>query len=186
MNDHTCALFTFTAGRSGEWMVDSIRGIVGAPLPPAQRLSVGIGGAIPVAGAAWNLRGVLSHVRYTTGEEATRIAALQPPLGRPEATRAAFIPIVKSAAWWGLPQDERRAIYEERSHHTSIGLEYLPRIARRLHHSRELGEPFDFLTWFEYAPEHEAAFDELVARLRVSEEWRFVEREVDIRLARAS
>jgi hypothetical protein len=41
-------------------------------------------------------------------------------------------------------------------------MEYLPTIARRLHHSRELGEPFDFLTWFEYAPEHNQAFEELV------------------------
>jgi hypothetical protein len=40
-------------------------------------------------------------------------------------------------------------------------MEYLPAVARRLHHSRELGEPFDFLTWFEYAPEHADAFEEL-------------------------
>jgi hypothetical protein len=66
----------------------------------------------------------------------------------------------------------------------AVGLEYLPRIARRLHHGRDLGEPFDFLTWFEFAPIDAAAFDELVARLRVTEEWRYVVREVDIRLAR--
>ena len=82
-----------------------------------------------------------------------------------------------------MPQDARRAVYEERSRHATIGLEYLPRIARRLHHCRDLGEPFDFLTWFEFAPEHEAAFDELLARLRSTEEWGYVEREVDIRLA---
>jgi chlorite dismutase len=106
-------------------------------------------------------------------------------LGRSEARCAALIPIRKSAAWWALPQDERRAIYEEQSRHTSIGLEYLPRIARRLHHCRDLGEPFDFLTWFEFAPEHAGAFDELVARLRASEEWCYVDREIDIRLTRA-
>ena len=38
-------------------------------------------------------------------------------------------------------------------------------LARRLHHGRDLGEPFDFLTWFEFAPEHEGLFDELLARL---------------------
>jgi hypothetical protein len=65
-----------------------------------------------------------------------------------------------------------------------MGLEYLPRIARRLHHSRDLGEPFDFLTWLEFAPEHEPAFDELVARLRASEEWSYFDREVDVRLSR--
>jgi hypothetical protein len=63
-------------------------------------------------------------------------------------------------------------------------LRYLPEVARRLHHSRDLGEPFDFLTWFEYAPEYSAAFEELVVSLRASEEWKYVDREVDIRLVR--
>jgi hypothetical protein len=45
-------------------------------------------------------------------------------------------------------------------------------------------EPFDFLTWFEFAPDDEPAFDRLVAELRASEEWDYVKREVDIRLAR--
>jgi hypothetical protein len=63
-------------------------------------------------------------------------------------------------------------------------MEYLPAVARRLHHSRELGEPFDFLTWFEYAPENAEAFEELVCRLRSTAEWRYVEREVDIRASR--
>jgi hypothetical protein len=57
-------------------------------------------------------------------------------------------------------------------------------VARRLHHSRDLGEPFDFLTWFEFAPAAEAGFDELAAMLRATDEWGFVEREVDIRLER--
>ena len=42
-----------------------------------------------------------------------------------------------------MPQDERRQIFEEQSHHTEIGLAYLPEIARQLHHSRDLGEPFE-------------------------------------------
>jgi hypothetical protein len=53
-----------------------------------------------------------------------------------------------------------------------------------LHHSRELGEAFDFLTWFEYAPEHSEAFEELVRRLRATQEWHYVDREVDVRLTR--
>jgi enoyl-[acyl-carrier-protein] reductase (NADH) len=47
----------------------------------------------------------------------------------------------KSEAWWALAQDRRRAILEEQSRHIAIGMEYLPAIARRLHHGRELGEP---------------------------------------------
>ncbi|WP_251038696.1 chlorite dismutase family protein [Agromyces sp. ISL-38] len=132
--------------------------------------------------ATWALRGVVSHERYVTKREHDELVSNSPRLGRREATRAALIPIKKSQAWWALSQDERRAIVEDRSHHIAIGLKYLPAVARRLHHSRDLGEPFDFLTWFEFAPAEEAGFDELVTMLRATEEWTFVEREVDIRL----
>lgn len=75
---------------------------------------------------------------------------------------------------------------EEQSRHVAIGLHYLPAVARRLHHCRDLGEnePFDFLTWFEFAPANEAAFNRLVSELRASEEWKYVDREIDIRLVR--
>ena len=120
----------------------------------------------------------------STAREHCELAARQQPLGRARATRAALIPVRKSEAWWDLAQDERRHIFEESSHHIATGLDYLPAVARRLHHGRDLGEPFDFLTWFEFAPEHSAAFEELVRRLRETEEWTYVEREIDLRLAR--
>ena len=97
-----------------------------------------------------------------------------------------LIPIRKSAAWWALAQDERRAVFEERSGHNAIGMDYLPAVARKLYHSRDLGEPFDFLTWFEFAESDTAAFDDLLARLRATEEWRYVEAESEVRLVRAS
>ena len=112
------------------------------------------------------------------------LATRQAELGRPEATRAALIPMSKSAAWWALAQDERRNLLQEVSQHITIGLEYLPAVARRLYHGRDLGEPFDFLTWFEYAPQDAPAFEQLLARLRATPEWQYVDREVDIRLAR--
>src|SRR4051812_31125880 len=76
-----------------------------------------------------------------------------------KSTRAVLIPIRKNAEWWALTQDERRAIFERRSRHIGIGTRYLPAIARRLHHCRDLShqEPFDFLTWFEFAPSDEPA-----------------------------
>ncbi len=174
----------FTGGEDGAWAIRSITPIAGAvSLAAAPRLHMAEGAATPRAGA-WTLDGVTSHMRYTTTAEALKLRAVQPPLGRSAATRAALIPIGKSPTWWALAQDDRRAIYEERSRHTTIGMDYLPRIARRLHHSRDLGGPFDFLTWFEFAPEHEAAFDHMLARMRASEEWTFVDREVDVRLTR--
>jgi chlorite dismutase len=136
------------------------------------------------SGAGWMLRGVTSHERYVTRAEHEVLAARSPALGRLEATLAALIPIKKSRSWWELAQDERRAIFEDRSEHIRTGLSYLPTVARRLHHGRDLGEPFDFLTWFEYAPPDSEAFEDLVARLRRTPEWTFVEREVDIRLVR--
>jgi hypothetical protein len=177
-------LVHFYGGDAGDWKVTSSSAIRGEPLAPVARLRMSPepSSAIP---CMWTLRGTTSHLRYTTKAESARLAAVQPPLARPEATRAALIPIRKSPAWWDLAQDERRQIYEEQSNHTSIGLEYLPRIARRLHHSRDLKEPFDFLTWFEFAPEHEPAFDHLLARLRASAEWQFVERESEIRVSRS-
>ncbi len=136
------------------------------------------------SGGRWLLRGVTSHERYVTRREHDLLVVKQPGLARVEAKCAALIPVKKSARWWDLAQDERRAIFEERSEHIKIGLKYLPAVARRLHHCRDLGEPFDFLTWFEYAPSDTEAFEELVGILRQSDEWSYVEREVDIRLVR--
>jgi hypothetical protein len=173
----------FVGGSSGEWKVERVTPIVGEPLAPVERLSV-IAGREAADAGTWMLRGVAGHPRYVEAREKVVLDERSPPLGRPEATCAALIPIRKSTAWWKMPQDERRAILEERSHHISDSLAYLPRVARRLYHARDLGEPFDFLTWFEFAPEHEKAFDELVAMLRSRDEWKFVDREVEIRLRR--
>jgi hypothetical protein len=65
----------------------------------------------------------------------------------------------------------------------AVGLRHLPGVARRLHHSRELGRAFDFLTWFEYPPEASGLSENLVGTLRATPEWRFVDQEVDIRLS---
>jgi len=132
----------------------------------------------------WTLRGVTSNERYVNRAEQKALLERQPPLGRPEATAAALIPIRKSAEWWALSQDERRAIFEERSRPSRRGSSTCPRSPAVSTNSRDLGEPFDFLTWFEYAPADADAFEELVQRLRLTEEWSFVDREVDIRLTR--
>jgi len=178
-------LVAFAGGRSGPWRIECIEGVSGEPLQAAARLSVVEGAAAARAGdAAWVLRGVTSNERYVTRREHDELAARQQPLGRPASTRAALIPIKKSEAWWELAQDERRRIFEESSRHVASSLEYLPAVARRLHHGRDLGEPFDFLTWFEFAPEDATYFEQLVRLLRATEEWSYVEREVDLRLAR--
>jgi chlorite dismutase len=179
-------LWYFVAGDTGEWHISSIEAISGWSLAFARRLDV-IDDASAAGDGAWSLRGIVSNQRYVTREEHSRLVMRQESTGRPQATHACLIPIKKSPEWWALTQDERREILADRSRHIAIGLEYLPAVARRLHHCRDLGsdEPFDFLTWFEYAPEHAPAFTELLTRLRASEEWRYVVREVEVRLESA-
>jgi chlorite dismutase len=176
-------LVHFVAGPIGPWRIRDIRTVIGESLPLASALDVV--STLPADSVStWHLRGATSNERYVTREEKTQLVAKQEGLGRPSSTFAALIPIKKSAAWWALTQDERRAIFEEKSHHTQIGLDYLPSIARRLHHCRDLStaEPFDFITWFEYPAAAEASFDRLLGALRATPEWTYVEREVDIRL----
>jgi chlorite dismutase len=178
-------LFTFHGGDAGAWRVTRLETVVGDPLPRVSRLDV-VAGNIPaeITGACWSLRGVTSNERYVTRSEKTKLVERQPGLGRPAATLAALIPIRKTPEWWTLTQDERRRIFEEQSNHIQTGMQFLPAIARRLHHCRDLGpdEPFDFLTWFEYAPSDAPAFEQLVSQLRQSPEWAFVSRETDLRL----
>ncbi len=51
--------------------------------------------AKPPPMSMWLLRGVTSYERYTTRSEHDKLVALQPKLGRAEATHAALIPIKK-------------------------------------------------------------------------------------------
>jgi hypothetical protein len=182
-------LFDFIGGADGPWRIDRIAAVTGDSLPGAERLRVAEASAGVVVngpGAAWQLRGITSNERYVERPEKQQLLARQPVLGRPAARCAALIPIRKNAAWWEMTQDERREVFEAQSRHIAIGLDYLPAVARRLHHCRDLEapQPFDFLTWFEYAPADAEAFEALVTALRDSPEWAFVEREVDLRLSR--
>ena len=117
---------SFIAGDRGPWRIARVVAVRGEPLDPARALTVVEDGAAAAGGAAWVLRGVRSHDRYTTRAEKDQLTMSSPPLGRP-GMHAALIPIRKSAAWWQLAQDERRAVIE-RSRHFPIGLEALPAV----------------------------------------------------------
>jgi chlorite dismutase len=177
--------YSFIGGKQGTWQVVEVRDVIGLGLELVERVNVvsGTVAELPLD-SSWVLQSFTSNIRYAMRDEVTALQAIQPSLNRSEAIIAVLIPIKKSVQWWEMAQDERRGIFEEDSHHTSVGMEYLPGVARRLHHCRDLGEPFDFLTWFEFAPEHTKDFDELLVRMRSSKEWEYVEREVEIRLER--
>lgn len=110
------------------------------------------------------------------------LASRQAGLMRSNVTCAALIPIRKTVTWWrhktsdGLHSKNGLVIF---------GLKYQPGVARRVHHSRELGEPFDFLTWFEYPPEDADAFEKMLVRLRATLEWQYIDLEFAIRLSQA-
>ncbi len=179
------ALYNYLGGSSGAWRVTGTTIRCGQPLKPVTHVDI-VNGPVErlTLGTSWLLRGVVSNIRYVSREERDQLLSKQPGLNRTEATCAALIPIKKSPEWWNLAQDERRDILETRSRHIATGMRYLPAIARRLMHGRDLGEQFDFLTWFEFAPRDSTIFDDLLAALRGTEEWKYIEREIDIRLER--
>lgn len=179
-------LWYFHGGNVGQFAVRQIVPVVGAPLPTVTHLEVSQSCPDSDASAGFVLKGVVSHERYSTRQEKSGLVAVQQTLGRDLCTGGAFIPIKKSPQWWALSQDERRAIFEDRSAHIHLGMRALPAVARRLHHCRDLEEdaPFDFLTWFDFSPEQQQVFDDLLGALRATEEWRYVIREVEVRVAR--
>lgn len=181
----TEALYNYLGGATGSWRVTDVTTRSGLPLKPVTHIEI-VNGSLdqPPPGTSWVLRGVVSTTRYVMREEPDE--SKQPALNRTEAACAALIPIRKSRNWWALAQDERREILESRSQHIATEMRFLPAIARRFQHGRDLGEQFDFVTWFEYAPQDSAVFDDLVSALRATEEWQYVEREIDIRLVRTA
>ena len=174
-------IFDFIGGDSGEWKLRNMHLLKGDSLEKADYLKRVPSTLEQSKEGIWAFKGIISHLRYTEKAEKEKLVAIQEDLGRVSSTYAAFIPIKKSMDWWNLAQDERRKIMEDSSKHTYTGLQYLPAIARKLFHSRDIGGEFDFLTWFEYAPSDEEAFEELLYKLRSTEEWNYVEREVDMR-----
>jgi len=174
--------FDFIGGDKGKWKVMSMTTICGQPIDKVAYIDILQHLENHLNKGIWTLSGFTSNIRYTEKVEREKLIAVQSELGRPLATCAALIPIRKSEVWWTMAQDERRKIFEAQSHHTETGLKYLPAIARKLYHCRDIGQPFDFLTWFEYAPNDSNKFDDLVKSLRETEEWKYVEREIDIRL----
>jgi chlorite dismutase len=174
--------YLFSAGSRGPWAIDSVRAIRGPGLAPAVRLEIADARTAMLTPALWRVRGLTSHAHYATRSELQALERIAQPLGRPGATAAVMIPIRKSEAWWALAQDERRRIFEEASHHTALGLAAGPAIARKLYHSRAICEEFDFVTWFEFAAGDAPVFDTLTAQLRATEEWTYVEREVEVRM----
>jgi hypothetical protein len=179
---------TFVGRSAGSMRVVSHTTISGPPIACADGVDMIAGIERDLRdNAVWAFHGVATNDRYTTREEKAELTSKQSPIGRPEASWAALILLRKKAEWWALTQDERRSIFETDSHHIAIGMRYLPAIARRLLHCRDLDieAPFDFLGFLDFAPESTCAFDDMLGQLRATREWSFMDREIDIRLVKA-
>ena len=181
---------TFRGGQSGAWRITALSAVKGPPLAAVPSLSVVHSEAIALpllpSQTSWRLAGVASHVRYVERPEKTLLAEKQEGLGRPEASCAALIPIRKSAAWWELTQEERRRIFEDQSHHIAAGLKYLPddrAAALSLPRSRRALR-FSDLVRIRAARHARPLRGSGAACCARTEEWSYVEREVDIRVTR--
>ncbi len=182
----TTRTWYFSGGAPGDFAVTRIYTVAGEGLPIVTGLTVSQEPVKALDQRGFVLKGVVSNERYATRDEKSDLASVQQPIGRDSCRLGALIPIRKNSEWWNLSQDERRKIFEERSSHIAVGRRALPAVARRLHHCRDLEtpQPFDFLTWFDFSPEDEAKFDDLLGALRSTEEWQYVEREVEVRVMR--
>lgn len=135
-------------------------------------------------GTAWVLKGVVSSSRYIAREERDPFDTTETSFSRGEATCAALIPIRKSLDWWTLGRSDRTQLVEARTRAVNRTMRFLPAFARRLRLGQGLSEEFDSVTWFEFSQSDTPVFDDLLGALRTSEEWQFVEREIEIRLER--
>ncbi|MCZ8318830.1 MAG: chlorite dismutase family protein [Silanimonas sp.] len=181
VNPHRVA---FIGGDEGPWRITAQTTFRGEALPSADRLAWSRTATRHAAGKAWSLVGFSSNLRYASRVDVADLRRAELRLPRREATFAALIPIRKSQAWWRMAQDEREQIFRRDSQHSAIGQAHAGHIARKLFHARDLGGPFDFLTWFEFEPEAAGRFDALLSSLRATPEWEYVDREVELRLIR--
>lgn len=173
----TC--YNYVGGNAGAWEVTEFKTHRGQPLAAVSHLEI-INGPLDHApsGATWVFTGCVQNTRYVSREE------LLPPGSRrtfnapPPKTCAALIPLRRSNEWWQLGDAVRREIQQSQL----SGLRYLSAMVRRWRHRLDLSDQFDCVTWFEYELQDATAFEDLLADWRASEEWKYIDRECEIRL----
>ncbi|MFK5982235.1 MAG: chlorite dismutase family protein [Flavobacteriaceae bacterium] len=177
-------IYDFIGGNSGDWKVTDMITVKGEPIKEVSHIDIVPSTLEKSEEGIWVHKAIVSNTRYVEREELTKLQAVQPNLGRKDATCASLIFMDKSDKWWVMTQDERREIFEEKSHHIGLSMKYLPAIARAVYHSRDIKEEFDFVAWFEYAPSDTEAYENLLIEIRKVKEWDYVTREIDIRLVK--
>jgi hypothetical protein len=181
------AQYNYVGASTGPWLVRQMNALRGSALSPVSHLDIVKGPLCRTpTGAAWVLSGLVRNTRYVSREERD-LRGVNRMGGQhvDAAPCAALIVVRRSPDWWELGHQARREILESRKVDFTSGLQYLSGVVRRWQHRRDLSEQFDYVTWFEYEPRDSAAFDDLLAAWRASEEWNYVDRECDVRLVGA-
>lgn len=176
------SVYTYLGGNRGDWAVTHATARRGEPLAGVTHVDI-VNGSVARTppGVAWMLSGLVHHTRYVTREDAGFPSrATQRPAA--SATCAALIAVRRSRASWDVMQAGRDDLLQP-----FPGLQVrrlLSTIIGRWQHPRDLSDQFETVTWFEYASHDAAAFDDLLAEWRASEEWSYVDRECELRLIR--
>lgn len=175
--------FHFMGGMSGAWRVTSIVTHSGQSLPNATHVEIANGdfGRTP-AGTAWVFHGVARNTRFVTREEPRRSTSDLTPVPHFGESCAALILVRRSPDWWRLTQGDRNEVLELPSGRLRQRINILPSLLRLMPRRNAMPETFDSVTWFEYMPQDAAIFDDLAGTMRTSEEWKFVDREIVIKL----
>lgn len=176
----TC--YNYVGGSSGSWELTDLTTYRGPALTPVTHLDI-INGRMdrPPLDAAWVFSSYVQNTRYVTREEPQSAGSRRSFNSPPPRTSAALIALRRSEEWWQLGDAARREIQRTQM----VGLGYLTAMIRRWRHRLDMSERFDCVTWFEYEPRDSGAFEDLLADWRASEEWKYVDRECDIRLVQS-
>ena len=97
---------------------------------------------------------------------------------------AVIIPLRKTAAWYALNQDQRKALIPA---HVDVGVPFIKTIHRRLFHSRAFSKDYDFITYFEFRASDETRFRQLCQALRDPKrnpEWTYIDRDFEVWLTK--
>ena len=142
--------------------------------------------ATPMAASApVLLQGVTGTAQYTDSKAHYAAANGLPALPASSGpVLAVIIPLRKTAAWYALPHDQRKAKIPA---HVDLGVPFIPAIHRRLFHSRDYSKDYDFLTYFEFRAADEPQFRQLCQALRDPKrnpEWTYIDRDCEIWLTK--
>lgn len=179
------AFYSYVGGSSGAWTVTELTSRRGRLLEPVTHVDIIQGPPTRLPqGASWILSGIVRQTRYVSLEETLTGNRFGRSTNQ-EPTCAALIPILHSAEWWELGDATRQQMVGMNSRAATRGLSSLSAMIYRWQHGQDLSKQFDSVTWFEYEPRDSNAFEELLRDLRGSVEWKYVDRECDIRLVRS-